>query len=336
MEKGYDNEELRRRRERRRQEIRRRRRRQALVQRVFAAVIVAAVLAVILVLLADKRADRKAEEPTERGNGAVQEAQETEQPEKLQKRQPDAGRDEGLQEGQPDTEGAGESEDAEEAQESDAEDTAGAGNSSYHYEDAEEILRPGDEIVSNYMIFVDVEEGTILAGRNEKERMIPASMTKVLTLLVAVEQITDLDAPCTITREAAEYSLRHDCSNAGFEIDETVTVRDLLYGAILPSGADAALSLAACAAGSQEAFVGQMNEKLEELGLSGSAHMTNCVGIYEEDHYCTAYDMAVIMNAAIENETCREVLSAHTYTTSATEQHPEDPSVQLVSAQDRG
>ena len=66
-----------------------------------------------------------------------------------------------------------------------------------------------------------------------------------------------------------------------------------------------------------------MNQKLEELGLSDTAHFTNCVGLYDENHYCTLYDMAEILGAAIDNELCREVLSAHTYTTSATEQHPE-------------
>ena len=66
-----------------------------------------------------------------------------------------------------------------------------------------------------------------------------------------------------------------------------------------------------------------MNKKLEELGLSETAHFTNCIGIYDENHYCTVYDMAVIMNAALNNETCREVMSARTYNTSLTEQHPE-------------
>ena len=66
-----------------------------------------------------------------------------------------------------------------------------------------------------------------------------------------------------------------------------------------------------------------MNEKLSELGLAGSAHMTNCVGIYDEEHYCTVYDMAMILEAALDNPLCREVLSAHTYNTSATAQHPE-------------
>ena len=109
----------------------------------------------------------------------------------------------------------------------------------------------------------------------------------------------------------------------GFALDEVVPVRELLYGTILPSGADAALALAKYVAGSQEAFVTLMNEKLEELGLSDTAHFTNCVGLYDEAHACTVTDMALILKAAMENDLCREVLSAHTYETAPTTQHPE-------------
>ena len=66
-----------------------------------------------------------------------------------------------------------------------------------------------------------------------------------------------------------------------------------------------------------------MNQKMEEMGLSQTAHFTNCVGLYDEAHHCSVYDMAMIMEAAMDNPFCREVLSAHTYTTSVTEQHPE-------------
>lgn len=183
--------------------------------------------------------------------------------------------------------------------------------------------RLGGNIVSNYAILIDLDSGSIVAEKNGKVRMNPASMTKVLTLLVAVEHIDNLEQPVTITQEMTDYSFVNGCSSAGFERDETVTVRDLLYGTILPSGAEAAVGLAIHVAGSHEAFVEMMNEKLEELGLSGSAHFTNCVGVYDADHYCTPYDMAVIMEAAIENDLCREVLSAKTYTTSETEEHPE-------------
>ena len=109
----------------------------------------------------------------------------------------------------------------------------------------------------------------------------------------------------------------------GFELDEVVPVRELLYGTILPSGADAALALATYVAGSQEAFVELMNDKLEELGLSDTAHFTNCVGLYDEAHACTVTDMALILKAAMENDLCREVLSAHTYETAPTPQHPD-------------
>lgn len=187
----------------------------------------------------------------------------------------------------------------------------------------EDTLQLGSDIVSDYAVFIDMESGEILACKNERSRIVPASMTKVLTLLVAVENIDNLDDKFEITTDIIDYCLRNDCINAGFESGETVTIKDLLYGAILPSGADAALGLAVYVSGSQEEFVKLMNAKLEELGLSETAHFTNCVGIYEADHYCTSYDMAVIMQAAVKNKTCREVLSAHTYTTSATEKHPE-------------
>ena len=177
--------------------------------------------------------------------------------------------------------------------------------------------------MSTRALLIDWDTRSVVAQRGAGDRINPASMTKILTLLVAAEHVTDLDDTFTITREITDYSYSNDCSAVGFDDGETVTVRDLLYGTILPSGADAAAGLAFYVSGSLEGFVDLMNQKLEELGLSDTAHFTNCVGLYDENHYCTLYDMAEILGAAIDNELCREVLSAHTYTTSATEQHPE-------------
>lgn len=182
-----------------------------------------------------------------------------------------------------------------------------------------------EEVVSDYAILVDADTDTIIAQKGAYDRIIPASMTKVLTLLVAADVITEenLDDTFTMTREITDYAYKNDCSSVGFLDGEVVTVRDLLYGTILPSGGDAAVGLATYVAGSHEAFVEMMNEKVEQLGLSDSAHFTNCVGIYEKELYCTAYDMAVIMKAAMENELCREILGTRTYTTTATAEHPE-------------
>lgn len=180
-----------------------------------------------------------------------------------------------------------------------------------------------DEVNSVYGIVVDTDFGTILAEQNAYTKVSPASMTKILTVLVAAEHVTDLDDTFTITQEINDYVFSHDCSAVNFDNDEVVTVRDLFYGTILPSGADAALGLATYVAGSQEDFVKLMNDKLSDLGLSQTAHFTNCTGLYDENHYCTMYDMAMILEAAINNPICREVMSAHTYTTSSTPQHPD-------------
>ncbi len=182
-----------------------------------------------------------------------------------------------------------------------------------------------DEVISANAILIDESTDTIIASKGAREILSPASMTKVLTVLVAAEHITEeqLDDTFTMTLEVTDYAYVNDCSSVGFLDEEKVPVRDLFYGTILPSGADAAVGLATYVAGSHEAFVDMMNEKLEELGLAETAHFTNCVGLYDENHYCTVYDMAIIMKAAMQNELCREVLSAHTYTTTPTEQHPE-------------
>ena len=148
-------------------------------------------------------------------------------------------------------------------------------------------------------------------------------MTKIMTLLVAAENLKSLDDTAAITIDITDYCFVNDCSVVGYKLGEVATVRELLYGTILSSGADAALALATHVAGSHEAFVALMNEKLAELGIDDTAHFTNCVGLYDPDHHCTVTDMAVMLKAAMENELCREVLDARIYETVPTEQHPE-------------
>lgn len=190
---------------------------------------------------------------------------------------------------------------------------------------AETVSIYNEEIISENAILVDESTGKIVASKKAKERISPASMTKVLTILVAAENLTkeQLDDTFVITREITDYGYVNDLSAVGFLDGEKVTIKDLFYGTILPSGADAAIGLATYVAGSQEAFVEMMNEKLKELGLADTSHYTNCVGLYDKEHYSTVYDMAVIMKAAVENEFCKAVLSEHNYTTASTAEHPE-------------
>ncbi len=183
----------------------------------------------------------------------------------------------------------------------------------------------GDTVDSSYAVLIDPETGKILAEKASDTVISPASMTKVLTLLTAAERLSeaDMDEMVTMTIDITDYCYVNGCSVVGLMVGEQVSVRELLYGTILPSGADASLALATYVAGSHEAFVELMNEKLEELGISNTAHFTNCVGLYDENHKCSIYDMAIIMNAAMENELCREVLNARVYETVPTEDHPE-------------
>lgn len=180
-----------------------------------------------------------------------------------------------------------------------------------------------DSLPSEYAVLIDMETGAVLAEKNSETIINPASMTKILTLLVATEQITDTGGTFTMTREIADYCFSNECSVVGYEVGEEIPVEELFYGCILCSGADACLGLAQLAAGSHEAFVERMNQKVEELGLSETTHFTNCVGLYDEEHYCTIRDMALLLKAALENERCKTVLSTPVYMSVPTPEHPE-------------
>lgn len=193
----------------------------------------------------------------------------------------------------------------------------------YTVQSTDSTQQVSGDIISNYALIIDAETGDIIAQKNAQTRINPASMTKILTILVAAENLKSLEDTVTITREVIDYSYSNDCSNVGFEENEVVSVKDLFYGTVLSSGGEAAAALAIYTAGSLDAFVDMMNDKIEELGIAETAHVTNCVGLYDENHYCTLEDMAIMLSAAIDNELCKEVLSAHIYKTSFTTQHPE-------------
>ena len=176
-------------------------------------------------------------------------------------------------------------------------------------------LKP--EVNANFAILVDADAGLVVAEKNGSAKMYPASMTKVMTLLVACEHITDLNEKLEITQDIVDYVKKEGASNCGFKAGEQVTMLDLLYGLILPSGADAALALVRRIAGSEEQFVTLMNQKAQQLGISATTHFTNCTGLYNDNHYSTAEDMAIIMRAASQNSVAATILTTRNYTTQA-------------------
>lgn len=176
-------------------------------------------------------------------------------------------------------------------------------------------LKP--EVNANFAILVEADAGLVVAEKNGSAKMYPASMTKVMTLLVACEHITDLNEKLEITQDIVDYVKKEGASNCGFKAGEQVTMLDLLYGLILPSGADAALALVRRIAGSEEQFVTLMNQKAQQLGISATTHFTNCTGLYNDNHYSTAEDMAIIMRAASQNSVAATILTTRSYTTQA-------------------
>ena len=185
---------------------------------------------------------------------------------------------------------------------------------------------------ANTAILVDADTNEIVAGYNYEKKIYPASLTKILTLLVAAENIQDMDATYKFTSDDIDPLIEDNASRAGFEAGETVTMEDLLYSAILVSGADGTTGLANAVAGSEEKFVELMNAKIQELGLTGT-NFVNASGLHNKNHYSTAIDIAVLTKAAMDNETCRKVLTTTSYTTSKTKQHKDGIELTSIVAQ---
>ena len=180
----------------------------------------------------------------------------------------------------------------------------------------------GATVDAEYAVLVDVTENRIVAQKRAEAQVYPASVTKVMTLLVAVENATDMTQTYEMSYNFLDELYWQQATVAGFSSGEKVSVKDMLYGCILPSGADATIGLANLLSGSEEAFATLMNQKAADLGLKNT-HFVNTSGLHDNNHYTTALDMAVVLAAAMQNDTCREVLSTYQYTTASTAQHPD-------------
>ena len=178
------------------------------------------------------------------------------------------------------------------------------------------------DTASRHAILLDAQSGQVLARKRADEKAAPASLTKIMTALLAIEAEPDLDKQVTLQEDIFPALQAEDASMAGFVPGETVTVRDLLYGALLPSGAECCEALAREVSGSEEAFVALMNQKAAELEMQNT-HFCNPTGLTELEHYSTAADLAKLLQAALQNPTFRTIFTAETYTSSATAQHPE-------------
>lgn len=178
-----------------------------------------------------------------------------------------------------------------------------------------------NHLYSRYAILVDEDSGEVMAQKGGGEKIYPASMTKIMTAILAVENSDDLSERVTVPPEIFPPLYDEGASMAGFESGEEVTLNDLLYGILLPSGAESCITFAERIAGSEDNFVDLMNEKAKELGMKNT-HFCNSTGLHQLRHYSTVSDIAVLLRYALKNQDFREAFSSGRYSTSSSAQHP--------------
>ena len=180
------------------------------------------------------------------------------------------------------------------------------------------------DLNSEAAILVEVSTGRIIYEKNSTKKLYPASTTKILTAILVIENC-ELDEMVTV-RETALNNIPSGYVTCNLQVGEQLSVKDLLYALMIPSANDAAYVLAEYVAGSVDGFSTMMNDKARELGCK-TTHFVNPNGIHDDSHYSTAYDLYLIANHAMKNETFRTIVSTTEYTLPATEQYPNDDRV---------
>ena len=160
-----------------------------------------------------------------------------------------------------------------------------------------------------------MDSGEVLYEKDADEKVSIASLTKIMTALVSIENIKDLDSQVVLTADDFKGLVEANAVTAGFTKGEVVTYRDLLYGLLLPSGADAAKALARNIAGSEENFIKMMNEKVGEMNLKNT-HFSTVIGLDDDNNYSTAREVALIFKEALKNEDFKTIITTKEYTSS--------------------
>lgn len=168
------------------------------------------------------------------------------------------------------------------------------------------------DITGEYVTLYNMNEDTLLYSKNDTKKTSIASLTKMMTTLVAIEEIDNLDKIVTIKERDFEGTVGY--SKAGFKVGDKVTYRDLLYGIILPSGADAVNAVVNNTLG-YDKFIKKMNETAKKIGMNDTSY-ANPVGKDDENNYSTSNDLAKLLKYALKNETFKTIFTTKNYKTS--------------------
>lgn len=171
------------------------------------------------------------------------------------------------------------------------------------------------QLHSQFAYLYDRETDLVYYEKKSDEKIFPASMTKIVTVSLALEKIDNLLETVTIQASDLKGLAESHATVAGFYAGEQVTYEDLIYGALLPSGADACYALARLTYGSQSNMVAAMNQRVNELNLKNT-HFMNVTGLHDEKHYTTVHEMAILLNSALSNPEFVKVFEARKHTSS--------------------
>ncbi|AET69335.1 D-alanyl-D-alanine carboxypeptidase [Desulfosporosinus orientis DSM 765] len=183
------------------------------------------------------------------------------------------------------------------------------------------VSTSSDKLNSPNAILIRLIDHTILMQKNSEEKIYPASLTKMMTAIVAIENLPDLKEEIKLTNSTFQGLYEADASMAGFRPGEQVMAIDLLYGVMLPSGAECCIALSDQIAGSEQNFVKIMNQKAADLGMDNT-HFENATGLQNKNHYTTVKDLAILLSYALQNDTFREIFTSSRYFTQPTNKHP--------------
>lgn len=168
------------------------------------------------------------------------------------------------------------------------------------------------DLVSNAAIVMDAATGQILYEKNAYDKKYPASITKILTTILALDNNANFNDTITMS-ENAIWGIERDSTNIGLDVGEKVTVEDCIYATMVKSANECAYAIAEYVAGDLESFAKLMNEKAKEIGCEHTNFVTPN-GLHDDNHYTTAYDMALITKYALQNDTFRQIAGTLSYT----------------------
>ena len=170
------------------------------------------------------------------------------------------------------------------------------------------------DISSKNAILYNLDTNEIIYQKDKDKKISIASLTKLMTALITIENIDDINRQIILKNSDFKGLAEANAVTAGFTKGQIVTYKDLLYGLLLPSGADAAKALARNVAGTEEDFIKKMNKKVKELKLKNT-HFSTVIGLDDENNYSTVKEVSIIFKEVLKNKHLNKIIKSNTYTT---------------------